>query len=199
MLIYIKIRGVGHSFFFSPLPLIFCAHFSLPLTKNINIFMAKNIANINIDILSAQKSMWALKILILILIKISIKRARTLLSAQNIDKRAKKSGPLFCSLFLLIFLAVRSLVCSFYWAVHSFYQYFINILRAQRAFECSKYQYFKYFIFLCIFLWQFLKWEPIFALSLKMAVRSWVPLKISIFWAEAPPLIKIWAASCMHL
>ena len=34
-------------FFFESAP----AHFSLPLTKNIDIFMAKNIANINIDII----------------------------------------------------------------------------------------------------------------------------------------------------
>ena len=50
------IRGVGCSFFLSLLPLIFRIHFSLSLTKNINIFMVKNIANINVDILSAQKS-----------------------------------------------------------------------------------------------------------------------------------------------
>ena len=92
-----------------------------------------------------------------------LKRARTFLSSQNIDKRAKKRGPLF----LLIFWAARSLVCSFYWAVRSLYRYF--------------YWYFKYLIFL----WQFLKWEPIFALILKMAVRSWIRLKISIFWPLA--------------
>ena len=56
--------------------------------------MAKNIANINIDILIA----------------------------QNIDNSAKKGGPLFCLLFLLIFLAL-------FWAnVRWFERSNINIL-----------------------------------------------------------------------
>ena len=40
-------------------------------------------------------------------------------------------------------------------------------------------------LFLAIF-----KWELIFALTWKTPVRSWVPLKIVLFWAEAPGLVK---------
>ena len=57
-------------FFLSLLPLIFCAHFSLLLTKNIDIFMAKKLP---------------ILILIFLSIKISIFWACTLFSAQNID------------------------------------------------------------------------------------------------------------------
>ena len=51
-----------------------------------DIFRAKNIANINIDIL---------------------KREVCSLSAQNIDKSAKKGGLLFSPLFLSIFLSAH--------------------------------------------------------------------------------------------
>ena len=72
--------------FFSLLLLIFRAHFSLTLTKNIDIFMTKNIATINIDKKSAKKrsALWS-----------------ALFSA-------KKSGPLFGPLFL----ALKRAVCS---------------------------------------------------------------------------------------